>query len=95
MKKDVRRGKTGLSEEEIDQAVISEADDMEAWESPVFVKREEAGSLSLPSVLAARAAFLARLHHKASVQEWLTSIIEERIDFEEAAFIGLKRTLIK
>jgi hypothetical protein len=47
-------------------------------------------TLSLPSELAARATFFAQLHKKTSVEDWLWSIIQERIDFEEAAFAGLE-----
>jgi len=47
----------------------------------------------LPFELAARAAFFARLHREASVEEWLRRVIQERIDLEEAAFAGLKRDL--
>jgi hypothetical protein len=40
--------------------------------------------------LAARAAFLAQLHRKKSVKEWLQLIIQERVELEEAAFVGMK-----
>ncbi|MFH1905858.1 MAG: hypothetical protein ABIL11_00490 [Chloroflexota bacterium] len=50
-------------------------------------------SESIPPDLAARAAFLARLHRKTSVEEWLTRIIQERIELEEAAFTGAKQEL--
>jgi hypothetical protein len=50
-------------------------------------------SLSLPGDLAARASFLARLHRKASVEQWLTHIIQERIELEEAVFSAAKQDL--
>ena len=40
-----------------------------------------------------RAAFLAQLHRTKSVKEWLTQVIQECIDLEEAAFVGVKRAL--
>ena len=82
-----------LSEQEIDRIVISEADDSSAWESPVRVRRTESALVSIPADLAARAAFLARLHRQASVEEWLARIIQERVELEEAAFVGVKRDL--
>jgi hypothetical protein len=83
-----------LSEEEIDQIVVAQADDNSAWEAPIHVRRVKSSTMRLPAALAARAAFFARLHHASSVDDWLKRVIQERIDFEEAAFIGLKRDLI-
>jgi len=82
-----------LSEEEIDELVVAQADDESAWEQPIQVRRSKTASVTLPSELAARAAFLARLHREASLDDWLRRIIQERIDLEEAAFAGLKRDL--
>jgi hypothetical protein len=82
-----------LSEQEIDQIVTAEADDDAAWGKPIRVQRATPTSLSLPADLAARAAFLAQLHHTKSVEEWLTRVIQERVDLEEAAFVGVKREL--
>ena len=81
-----------LSEEEIDKMVVAQADDDAAWEKPVRRKAKRT-SLSIPGELAARAAFLARLHRKSSVEEWLTHVIQERVELEEAAFIGAKQEL--
>ena len=82
-----------LSEQEIDQIVISQADNNAAWESPIRVRRTESALVSIPADLAARAAFLARLHRQTSVEEWLTRIIQERVELEEAAFASVKRDL--
>jgi hypothetical protein len=82
-----------LSEEQIDGIVIAQAEDDAAWEKPVLVHRDISTALPLPPELVTRAAFFARLHKMPSVEEWLRSIIEERIDFEEAAFAGLKQAL--
>lgn len=73
--------------------VVAQADDDSAWEKAIRVRRAKQTSLSIPAGLAARAAFLARLHRKASVEEWLTHIIQERIELEEAAFVGVKHDL--
>jgi len=85
--------KSGLSEQEIDQIVVAQADDDLAWEEAVCVRRAKPAPLSIPADLAARAAFLARLHRTKSVEDWLTDVIRERIELEEAAFIGAKQEL--
>lgn len=81
-----------LSEKQIDAAVIAQAGDDAAWERAIRVRRRRS-SLSLSAELAARAAFFARLHREASVDEWLRRIIRERIDLEEAAFSRVRREL--
>ena len=89
------RGKTrkNLSEKDIDQMVVAQANDESAWEKPIRVRRTKGASLSIPVDLAVRAAFLARLHRKTNVGEWLTHIIQERVELEEAAFVGAKHDL--
>ena len=84
-----------LSEPEIDQMVTAQADDDAAWEKPIRVRRTKPASLAIPANLAARAAFLAQLHRTKNVDDWLTHIIQERIELEEAAFIGVKQDLAK
>jgi hypothetical protein len=87
------KNKKKLSEEAIDQIVIAQADDDSAWEKPVRVRRTKPASVSIPPELAARAAFLARLHRTRNVEEWLTHVIQERVELEEAAFVGAKQDL--
>jgi hypothetical protein len=87
------KAKRVLSEKEIDEAVAAQANDESSWEKPVRVRRAKPTSLSIPATLAARAAFLARLHRKSSLAEWLTHIIQERVELEEAAFVGVKHDL--
>lgn len=84
-----------LSELEIDQIVAAQANDDTAWEKPIRVRRKKSASLTIPANLAARAAFLARLHRTQNVDDWLMHIIQERIELEEAAFIGVKQDLAK
>ena len=81
-----------LDENEIDRRVVEQADDESAWGKSVRVKRDKT-SLTLPANLAARAAFLARLHRKASVDEWLMAVIQERVELEEAAFADARQTM--
>ena len=87
------RMKKKPSEREIDRIVTAQANDDSAWEKPIHVRRAKPASLSIPPDLAARAAFLAQLHRTKNVDRWLTHIIQERIELEEAAFIGVKQDL--
>ncbi len=84
--------KRKLDQEEIDRIVTEQAGDSSAWEKPIRVHRQRA-KLSIPAELAARAAFLARLHRQPNIEEWLERIIRERVEIEEAAFGGAKREL--
>jgi hypothetical protein len=90
----VKREETNLSEEQIDQIVVNQADDDSAWDDPVHVERTKPASLSIPADLAARAAFLAQVHRSESLDEWLTHVIRERVELEEAAFAGAKQELV-
>ena len=73
--------------------MVAQADNDLAWERPIRVRKSKPASLSIPAHLAARAAFLAQLHRTKNVDDWLTHIIQERIELEEAAFIGVKQDL--
>ena len=81
-------------EAEVDDIVTAQADDDSAWGKPVRVQRSKTEAFSLPSELAARAAFFARLHRAASVEAWVRRVVQERIDMEEAAFTEMKRELV-
>jgi hypothetical protein len=83
-----------LAEAENDRIVVAQAEDETAWEAPVRVRRTTPAAVTIPAELAARAAFLARVHRQASVEDWLTRIIRERVELEEAAFVGAKRDLV-
>jgi hypothetical protein len=87
------KSKETLLEEDIDKIVMAQADDDSAWEKPISVRKLKQTSLSIPAELAARAAFLARLHRQSSVEEWLTRVIRERVELEEAAFADAKHDL--
>jgi len=91
----MRTKRKTLSEEQIDQLVISQAENDSAWKSPVKVAKQKSVSLSVPAVLASRAAFFARLHRETNIEAWIKRIIGERLDIEEAAFAGCKRELIR
>jgi hypothetical protein len=88
-----KRTKRELNDQQIDEIVVAQADNDSAWEKPIRVCRAKPSSLSIPADLAARAAFLAQLHRSKSVDEWLTQVIQERVELEEGAFLGAKRDL--
>ena len=77
---------TTLGQEAIDGIVVSEADEDAAWDAPIQVKRSTPASLSIPGELAARAAFLAKLHREAGVDKWVERVVRERVELEEVAF---------
>ena len=73
--------------------MISQSDDDSAWEATIRVKRSKPASLSIPGELAARAAFLARLHREAAVDTWVERVVRERVELEELAFTEAKKKL--
>jgi hypothetical protein len=93
MKSEIQTGKSKPTEAAIDELVISQADDHSAWEKPIYVKRNKPLNIPLPHKLATRVAFFARLHRETSSEAWLQRIVQERLNFEEAAFTQLKRSL--
>ncbi len=84
--------KNQLTEVEIDELVIAQADNDDAWEESVLVELDLPKAISLSPNLASRAAFFAQLH-RMPVAAWLESIIQERLIFEESAFAGLKQVM--
>jgi uncharacterized protein (DUF2384 family) len=82
-----------LSEQAIDRLVIRQADDEVAWSKPIRVRKRKSTTMPLSAALSTRAAFFARLHREKSVDVWLSKIIQERLDLEEAAFVDLKRDI--
>jgi hypothetical protein len=93
MKAKNRQTMKQLAEKEIDNIVELQAEDDSVWEKPIKVRRVKPASLSIPAELAARAAFLAKLHRENNVEEWLTKVIKERVELEEVAFNEAKREM--
>ena len=93
MKSIKKQPRKQLTEKEIDNIVESQADDEEAWEKPQRVRRAKPASLSIPAELAARAAFLAKLHRESNVEDWLTKVIKERVELEEVAYNEAKKEM--
>ena len=81
------------TQEQVDRLVAAEADEDSAWQKAIVVRRPKTTSLSIPAELAARAAFLARLHRESRVDKWVERIVRERVEIEESAFTAAKKTL--
>jgi hypothetical protein len=81
-----------LTQDEIDERVIAQAEDESAWEPLVHVSRKQA-AIGLPGNLAQRAAFLARLHRERNLQSWIERVVRERVELEERAFTQARREL--
>ena len=79
------------SQEQVDGLVTAEADEDSAWQKAIVVRRPKSKSLSIPGVLFARAAFLAKLHRESRVEKWIERIVRERVEIEESAFIAAKK----
>ena len=82
-----------LTQEAVDRLVTAQADEDSAWQKVIVVKRPKSTSLSIPAELAARAAFLARLHRESRVDKWVERVVRERVEIEESAFTAAKKTL--
>jgi len=90
----VETGRVFLSKK-IDRIVTVQADNGSAWDKPIRVWKDKPVSLSISAELTARAAFLAQIYRTKSVEEWLPQVIQERVELEEAAFVGVKQELAK
>ena len=88
-----KRKTTTLDQETIDRLVIAQSNHESAWGAPIRVKKSKPASLSIPGELAARAAFLARLHREGGVDKWVERVIRERVELEELAFAEAKKQL--
>ena len=88
-----RKHSRALSQEEIDEIVVAQAEDDSAWEEPIKVERPHGSqAFEFPSDLVSRAAFLARVH-RSDIESWIVEIIRDRIEIEEAAFAESKRDI--
>ena len=81
------------TQDQIDRLVTAQADEDSAWEKAIVVRRPKSTSLSIPADLAARAAFLAKLHRESRLDKWVERIVRERVEIEESAFTAAKKTL--
>ena len=93
MRTQKKRKTPALDQAGIDRLVVGQADDDSAWEEPIRVTKSRPAGLSIPGDLAARAAFLAKLHHEAGVDKWIERVLRERVELEELAFAEAKKQL--
>jgi len=77
--------KKNLSESEIDQLVINQADDLDEWEFEARVeKMPKAISLRLDSVLIEKLKILSKVHNEKGYQSLIKRWIDEHVDQEVA-----------
>jgi len=88
-----KKKNSSQGQEAIDRLVVSQAGDDSAWEAPIRVRRSKPTSLSIPGELAARAAFLAKLHRETRLEKWVERVVRERVELEEFAFSESKKKL--
>jgi len=93
MNKAKKNRTASLDQEAIDELVVSQSEASSAWDAAVLVKRSKPVSLSIPGDLAARAAFLARLHREPGLDQWVERVVRERVELEEFAFSEAKKKL--
>ena len=87
------KARTKLTEDQIDEIVVAQSEQDSAWQKTASIRRAKSTSLSLPAELAARAAFLAKLHRESGVGKWVERVVRERVEIEELAFAEAKKTL--
>jgi hypothetical protein len=80
-------------ESDIDELVTAQADDERAWTTPIRVRRTKPTAISLSPSQATQAAYFARLHHERDLDSWVRRVVQERLDWEQAALAVVKRRL--
>lgn len=80
-------------ESAIDELVTAQADDERAWTAPIRVRRTKPTAISLSPSQATQAAYFARLHHERDLDSWVRRVVQERLDWEQAALAVVKRRL--
>jgi len=92
-KRKTTRHKRKPTREQIDRFVTTQAGKDSAWDKAIVVRKPKSKSLSISTELAARAAFLAKLHKEKHVDKWIEQILRERVEIEESAFAAAKKTV--
>lgn len=86
-------GPRSRQESAIDELVTAQADDERAWTAPIRVRRAKPTAISLSPSQAIQAAYFARLHHERDLDSWVRRVVQERLDWEQAALAVAKRRL--
>jgi hypothetical protein len=83
------------NESAVDELVTAQADDERAWTAPILGPRAKPIAISLSPSLASQATYFARLHHERDLDSWVRRVVQERLDWEQAALAVVKRRLRK
>jgi hypothetical protein len=86
--------KKKLSEEEIDEIVVREANDPSKWDGPIRVVPPTAIALKLSPHLIERAKRIAKRKRIGAYQDWLSKVVEERIVLEESRPRSIPRRVV-
>ena len=78
-------------ESAIDELATAQAHDERAWTAPIRVRRAKPTAIS--PAQATQAAYFARLHHERDLDSWVRRVVQERLDWEQAALAVVKRRL--
>lgn len=81
------------NESAIDELVTAQANDERAWTAPIHARRTKPIAISLSPSLATQATYFARLHHERDLDSWVRRVVQERLDWEQAALAVVKRRL--
>jgi hypothetical protein len=79
---DMKKDKSKLTEDEIDEIVIRQADDPSAWGKLVHVKAMSVVPIPLSPRLIEKAKVIARRRRMKGYQAWMQRVIQERIKLE-------------
>lgn len=86
-------GPRSRDESAIDELITAQVDDEQAWTAPIRVRRTKPTAISLSPSQATQAAYFACLHHERDLDSWVRRVVQERLDWEQAALAVVKRRL--
>jgi predicted DNA-binding protein len=85
--------KTTARDRKIDNFVINQANDEDAWELESQINQKtKPTSIRLSNRTINRAKFFAHVHHQRGYQSWLKNVIEDRINTEYELYKKLKKS---
>ncbi|MEO8167514.1 MAG: hypothetical protein ABI623_04645 [bacterium] len=88
----MKKTKIKLSEREIDEIVIRQADNKSAWGKSVHLKAFSVVPISLSPKLIEKAKMIARRRRMKGYQVWMQQVIRDRLK-EEGDTLGKQRFL--
>ncbi len=91
----IKNKKTTKKDSQIDNKVISMANDPKAWGKLMeSTPKSKPTSIRLNTRTIERAKFFSKIHHERGYQSWLKRIIEERIDTEFELYKNLRKEIL-